>query len=163
MAASCRIRPAGIDEMEAVREMMLAYQQGLGIDLCFQGFAEELAGLPGRYGPPGGAILVAEAEDGALAGMVGMRALTPDICEMKRLFVRPAHRGTGLGKALAEAILEAASAKGYGSMRLDSLESMTEAIALYRRLGFQAIEPYTANPFPNAVYLEKSLNTPRIP
>src|SRR4249920_1794434 len=126
MPAACEIRPAMPEEMEIVRTMFREYQEGLGIDLCFQSFDEELAGLPGRYGPPQGTILIA----GEGAGVVAMRALDPLTAEMKRLYVRPAYQGTGLGRALAEAIIDAARQRGYSRLRLDTLPMMGAAIGL---------------------------------
>lgn len=157
MPAACRIRPALPEEMDLVRELFREYQQGLGIDLCFQSFAEELAGLPGRYGPPQGAILLADDEAGAVAGVVAVRALDPYTAEMKRLYVRPARHGEGLGRALAEAAIDTARRRGYSRLRLDTLPAMETAITLYRRLGFAEIPPYTPNPIDGALYLELPL------
>jgi GNAT superfamily N-acetyltransferase len=157
MPAACQIRPALPEEMETVRALFREYQAGLNIDLCFQSFDEELAGLPGRYAPPQGTILLAEAEGGAIAGVIAMRALDPFTAEMKRLFVRPSYQGTGLGRALAEAIIDAARRRGYSRMRLDTLPMMGSAIALYRKLGFVEIPAYTVNPVEGALYLELTL------
>jgi len=153
MSAACTIRPAHHDEMDRVRELFREYQAHLNIDLCFQSFEQELAELPGRYAPPSGAVLFADV-DGAIAGVVAMRALDPHAAEMKRLFVRPAFHGVGLGRALAEAVIEEARRRGYVQLRLDTLPMMGRAIELYRKLGFVQIEPYTHNPIAGALYLE---------
>ena len=153
MPAACEIRPARAEDMDLVRQLFREYQAFIAVDLCFQSFEEELAGLPGRYAPPQGTILL--AGDGA--GVVALRALDPFTAEMKRLFVRPGHQGTGLGRALAEAVIEAARTRGYSRLRLDTLPQMGTAIAMYRRLGFVEIAPYTANPIEGALYLELTL------
>lgn len=140
-------------DVALARELFVEYGESLGFSLCFQGFDEELATLPGRYAPPGGAILLA-FEDGAPAGCVALRALEPaGRCEMKRLFVREAFRGRGIGRALAEAVITRARELGHREMVLDTLDTMTEATRLYRSLGFEDVPPYTFNPLPNAVYL----------
>ena len=157
MATACQIRPALSEETALVRDLFREYQAGLNIDLCFQSFEEELASLPGRYAPPQGLILFAEGTDGGLNGVVAMRALDPFTAEMKRLYVRPAFQGAGLGRALAEAVIDAARRRGYGRLRLDTLPAMGAAIALYRKLGFADIPPYTVNPIEGAVYLELAL------
>ena len=143
---------AGTPLAEA-RALFLEYAGALGFSLCFQGFDEELATLPGKYAPPGGIILL---EPGA--GCVAIRPLDAGACEMKRLFVRPAARGSGLGRKLAEAALAWAAQAGYRRMRLDTLAGeMAGAIALYRKLGFHEIPQYTENPLPGALYFEKDL------
>lgn len=153
MPASCEVRPAQAEDMDLVRQLFREYQSFIAVDLCFQSFEEELAGLPGRYAPPQGTILL--AGDGA--GVVALRALDPFTAEMKRLFVRPGAQGTGLGRALAEAVIDVARARGYSRLRLDTLPQMGAAIAMYRRLGFVEIAPYTANPIEGALYLELTL------
>ena len=144
------------DEVPAAHDLLREYADSLGIDLCFQDFHRELAGLPADYAPPRGALLLA-THDGAIAGCVALRPLEGDVCEMKRLFLRPAFRGLGLGRALACAILDEARRIGYRRIRLDTLPSMTEAIALYRALGFREIAPYRSNPVPGALFMEAVL------
>jgi putative acetyltransferase len=143
-------------ELNAVRELFGEYQRGLGVDLGFQGFAEELATLPGRYAPPGGRLLL--AVDGTHAvGCVALRALEDEVCEMKRLFVRPAYRGQGLGYRLAMQIVNEAPALGYRLMRLDTLDTLDSAMRMYAAMGFQRRTPYYANPLPGVVYWERAL------
>jgi putative acetyltransferase len=129
------------------------YAGQLGFDLAFQGFDRELRDLPGDYGPHRGSLLLARIGSEAV-GCVGVRPLDADVCEMKRLFVRPAHRGTGAGRALARRAISAARELGYGRMRLDTVPAMTSARALYRSLGFQEIEPYRHNPIAGTAYME---------
>lgn len=147
---------AGPEDVEAVRGLFLEYQESLGIDLCFQGFDREVAELPGDYTRPAGCLLVAR-DDGAAVACVGLRRLDAATCEMKRLYVRPSHRGLGLGRALAEAVISEARLVGYVRMRLDTLPSMSEAAVLYERLGFRDIEPYAENPVPGARFLQLDL------
>jgi GNAT superfamily N-acetyltransferase len=143
--------------LPVVRELFQEYAAGLGVDLRFQNFEAELAALPGRYAPPSGRLLLAVAAAGP-AGCVGLRDLGDGVCEMKRLFVRPAFRGSGVGRLLAEAVLAEGRAAGYRQMRLDTLPSMGRAVALYESLGFRPVEPYTVNPHPGALYLGLDLS-----
>jgi GNAT superfamily N-acetyltransferase len=147
---------AGPEDVDAVRRLFLEYQESLGVDLCFQGFDRELAELPGDYVSPQGCLLVAR-DDGDPVACVALRRLDAGSCEMKRLYVRPSHRGLGLGRALAEAVIGEARRIGYERMRLDTLPTMAEAAILYERIGFRDIEPYTANPVPGARFLQLEL------
>jgi ribosomal protein S18 acetylase RimI-like enzyme len=145
-------------QLAVVRELFLEYAASLEISLCFQNFEQELAGLPGKYASPSGRLLLASDADQP-AGCVAIRPLDPGACEMKRLYVRPGWRRQGLGRTLALAIIAAAREIGFDRMRLDTLASMTAAIALYRSLGFQRIPPYYDNPSESAVFMELHLNS----
>lgn len=155
------LSPVGADELEEVRHVFREYAQSLGIDLCFQNFEEELASLPGEYAAPRGALFLARV-DGQVAGCCALRPLdaadAPNAAEMKRLYVRPAFRGTGLGRRLAEAALDAARQRGYACVLLDTLSDMEAARALYEDLGFEEIPPYYHNPIPGAHYLKADLD-----
>jgi putative acetyltransferase len=141
-------------QVARARELFLEYAQSLGFSLCFQNFDQELAGLPGDYAPPDGRLLLAE-DQGELAGCVALHKLGPDICEMKRLYVRPNFRGKRLGRALAERVIAEARQIGYQRMRLDTVEPvMKDAVAMYRKLGFKEITPYCKNPIAGAMYME---------
>lgn len=142
--------------MDTARRLFTAYAEAIGIDLEFQGFSAELAGLPGKYAPPRGALLLAR-DEGVYLGCVALRPLEPGICEMKRLYVTSAARGERLGRRLAEAVMARARTLGYRVMRLDTLHSMTAARTLYLALGFRRIEPYCHNPLPDAEYYEITL------
>jgi N-acetylglutamate synthase-like GNAT family acetyltransferase len=150
-----QVREASIpDELPVVRELFHEYAAGLGVDLCFQGFAEEVATLPGRYARPAGGLWLA-VEGQQVAGCVALRPLGPERCEMKRLYVRPTSRGRSVGRLLVERVLVAAAEAGYRRMCLDTLPSMAAAIELYRSLGFREIQPYCQNPVPGALFLER--------
>lgn len=151
------IRPALAGDLDTVRALFRAYEEDTALDLCFQGFEAELAALPGKYAPPRGRLFLAESGDGAAIGCIALRPLDEDICEMKRLFVTPSARGSGLGRALAIAVLDAAREIGYRAMRLDTLQQMQAAQALYRSLGFVEIAPYYDNPLAGVVYMEAVL------
>jgi ribosomal protein S18 acetylase RimI-like enzyme len=144
------------DEVSQVRGLFVEYANGLGVDLRFQNFAEELAALPGKYTPPLGNLWLA-AVDGQPAGCVAVRRLEPSIAELKRLYVRPAYRRLKLGRQLTDVALAFARSAGCSCIRLDTLPSMTSAQALYRSLGFEMIEPYCTNPISGATYWEKRL------
>lgn len=154
------LAPPSASELDAVRSIFREYAAGLGVDLCFQNFEQELAGLPGEYAAPRGALLLARV-DGEVAGCCALRPLDsadyPNAAEMKRLFVRKAFRGFGLGRQLAEATLDAARQAGYACVLLDTLDDMEAARALYEDLGFEDIPPYYHNPIPGAHYLKADL------
>ena len=145
------------EHINQARQLFREYEAWLNLDLCFQNFEKELAELPGEYTPPHGRLLLA-FQDNKLAGCVALRKLSDEVCEMKRLFLRPQFHGRGLGRKLAERIIEEARAIGYQRMRLDTLsEQMGNAIALYRALGFREIAPYYKNPVPGALFMELTL------
>ncbi|WP_245913858.1 GNAT family N-acetyltransferase [Nannocystis exedens] len=143
-------------QIDQARALFLEYQASLDVDLCFQGFADELARLPGAYAPPSGRLLLCTV-DAAPQGCVALQAITPADCEMKRLFVRPGQRGLGLGQRLVATVIDEARALGYRRMYLDTLPSMTRAIAMYEALGFEDVPPYRHNPVPGTRYLALAL------
>jgi putative acetyltransferase len=138
------------DDIGEVKCLFREYEEYLGVDLCFQNFEEELAGLPGRYAPPSGVLLLA-LEDQGVAGCVALRKLEDSVCEMKRLFIRPKYRRRGYGRMLAMRIIEEAIRLDYSEMRLDTLNKLKEARKLYESLGFKKIEPYCQNPLPGVL------------
>ncbi len=143
-------------DFAAARALFLEYAAQLQIDLCFQGFAAELDQLATMYAPPSGCLILAQSGDGPI-GCGAIRRLSDDACEMKRLYLRPQARGTGLGRVLAERLLTRAKALGYGRMHLDTLADMLPASNLYRSLGFHETAPYYDNPLPGVVYMECDL------
>ena len=144
-------------QIASIRELFLEYAQSLGFSLCFQSFDKELAELPGDYAPPEGRLLVATSDCGA-AGCVALHKIDRDTCEMKRLYVSPQFRGKGLGKALAEHVINEARLIGYKKLRLDTVEPvMRTAVSMYRQLGFREIAPYRPNPIEGALYMELEL------
>jgi putative acetyltransferase len=154
------------DQIALARELFLEYAKALGVDLCFQDFARELKELPGKYALPAGRLLLAQyhndgnnaAASERLAGCGALRPLSVEICEMKRLYVRPEVRGQGIGRALKLALVSAAREIGYRTMRLDTLPEMREAHKLYEKVGFREIAPYCANPVEGVRYLELDLS-----
>lgn len=146
------IREAAPGDLIEIRRMLREYEAWLEVDLCFQDFEKELASLPGDYAPPRGRLLISEG-----AGCIALRPIGEAVCEMKRLYVRPEHRGSGLGRRLAQALIEEARVIGYSRMRLDTLPKMADAQRMYQSLGFRDIEPYRVNPVPGARFLELEL------
>lgn len=152
-----RIIPAETTELiEEAKKLFLEYAASLGFDLGFQNFEEEMATFPNMYSPPRGSLLLAVHID-EIAGCVALRELEDDVCEMKRLYVRNRYRGLKIGKKLAWAIISSGRDAGYRVMRLDTVSSMTEAIGLYKSLGFKEIKPYRYNPIQGASFMELKL------
>jgi len=146
------------EDLRAVAALFADYAAALPVDLAYQDFAAELAGLPGKYAAPRGALLLARGRDGAVLGCVGLRPIDlPECCEMKRLYLLPAARGMGLGRVLTEAVITEAKRLGYRELRLDTLASMRAAQALYARLGFVRIEPYYQPTPPGTVFMALAL------
>lgn len=147
-------------DLDDVRALFRDYAASLDVDLALQGFNAELAILPGKYAPPGGALLLARDENGRALGCIGLRPLDrPGACEIKRLYVRPEGRGTGAGRALTREVIASAAAAGYREILLDTLPQMTAAIALYRALGFEEVPAYWNSPLPGTLYFGKALPT----
>ncbi len=144
------------EDLSRAKVLFREYAESLPFSLCFQGFEEELAGLPGRYAPPGGRLLLA-VEGGEAVGCIALRALGPGVCEMKRLYVKPGRRAGGLGRLLAERLIAEARGIGYRAMRLDTSEDMTAARRLYESLGFYRIERYNDDPMEDTIFMEAGL------
>jgi putative acetyltransferase len=144
------------DDRAIVEKLFREYVASLAEDISFQNVDDELAGLPGKYARPGGVVLIARDADEAAAA-IAYRMVEPGVCEMKRLYVRPAFRGRGLGRELAIELIEHARSQGYRTMLLDTLASMSSARALYRDLGFAPVAPYYDNPLPGVMYMALEL------
>ncbi len=158
MGPGFKVRPAAAHEMAAVARLFREYAGALGVDLGFQRFEAELAGLPGRDAPPDGVLLVAISPDGDAVGCVAVRKLSETgSCEMKRLHVAPAVRKAGVGRALAMSAIEAAGKAGYRAMRLDTLPGMEAAQALYRSLGFETTPAYYETPVSGTIFMRREL------
>jgi ribosomal protein S18 acetylase RimI-like enzyme len=148
----------GVEDLAATVTLFRAYAAALDVDLSYQDFEAELAGLPGKYAVPAGALLLARDGDARPVGCVGLRPIDPaGCCEMKRLYVAPDGRGTGIGRKLVEAAVAAAEAIGYRELRLDTLPTMAGAQALYRKLGFEVIEPYYDTPVAGTLFMRRVL------
>lgn len=157
MTARLPVCSVDASELDQVRALLRAYAGSLPFALDFQGFEDELETLPGAYAPPRGALLAARDGDNRLAGCVALRPMDDETCELKRLYVRPEQRGSGLGRRLVEAIVDAARERGYRRMRLDTTPGMEAAQALYEELGFREIAPYTHNPVAGTRFLQLEL------
>lgn len=157
MAPGISIIPAQTEHLAEIRKLFREYEAFLDVDLCFQGFEEELTELPGRYAPPYGALFVALVK-GQMAGCVALRPFEDKVCEMKRLFVRPDYRGLGIGRELARTVIGESMNIGYKQMRLDTLKFLKSAIHLYTNLGFREIESYYTNPLEDVMYWELDLD-----
>src|SRR3954452_12364369 len=157
--ASITISPVRTpDDLASAVKLFREYAASLEIDLSYQNFEAELATLPGQYAPPSGELLLARVATGYPVGCVALRPLNAHgCCEMKRLYVAPQGRGIGLGRRLVEAILREAERIGYREMRLDTLPSMAEALAVYRRAGFEPMEPYYETPVVGTIFLRRLL------
>ena len=142
--------------LEIVKELFIEYQKFLGFSLCFQDFEEELAKLPYKYAEPEGSILLALVDE-KYAGVVAVKKLEEGVCEMKRLYLKSEFQGLGLGRKLAENIMEIAKEKDYKTMKLDTLKRLESAVSLYQKLGFQETQPYNYNPQSDIIYFEKEL------
>ncbi len=154
------VYPASAELLEECGAIFREYADSLGVDLCFQEFESELAGLPGDYAPPRGQLLLAVVE-GVVAGCGALRPNSecdyPNACEMKRLYVRPAFRSFGIGRLLVQSLIDAATRAGYSSVLLDTLDEMEAARGLYASFGFEEIPPYYFNPIAGAHYLKADL------
>jgi putative acetyltransferase len=149
-------QPKTDEEYELVKEIFIEYQQYLAVDLCFQNFETELANIKTVYAEPKGTIIIAK-DGGNLAGCIAFKPIETNICEMKRLYVKPQYRALGLGRILTEKLIAKAITQQYVTMKLDTLTTLTEAVKLYKSLGFVETKPYVYNPLNNVLYFEKTL------
>ncbi len=156
MAAISIVDASTPAHLDTVRSMFREYEKDIGASLCFQGFEQELATLPGRYASPAGRLYLL-VEGGTPIGCIAMRSLQPGVCEMKRLYVQPSHRGHGLGRVLAERLIADARAIGYDTMRLDTLDAWLPAVGLYRSLGFKPTERYNDDQDPHTLFMALDL------
>lgn len=155
--AAISVAPAtSAEDIAAAKALCIEYAQSLNFSLCFQGFDEEMADFPALYAPPKGALLLGRV-DSMPQGVVALKEIAPGICEMKRLYTRPAARGTGLGPLLVEKIVAAGRAIGYRSMKLDTIPAMAAAIRIYEAAGFRETTDYNGNPLPGAKFFERAL------
>jgi ribosomal protein S18 acetylase RimI-like enzyme len=143
-------------DFEKAKEIFIEYKNSLSLDLCFQKFHEEISDLPSQYSEPAGCIILCYEKNEPI-GCIALRKFEGDTCEMKRLYLRPEARGKGIGRVLANKIIEKAKQFGYKKMQLDTLETMKEAIALYKSIGFKVIAPYRFNPLDGVIYMELEL------
>lgn len=158
VASDYQISRAKESDLDEIARLFRACAAELRVDLGFQDFEKELSGLPGKYAEPEGSILIARDHDGCVVGCVALRPMSdPGYCEVKRLFVEPEHRASGLGRRLARMIVDEGRARGYRAMRLDTLKRLRAALALYESLGFERVSACYDNPLPGVVYMEKSL------
>ncbi|NDC77134.1 MAG: GNAT family N-acetyltransferase [Chitinophagia bacterium] len=146
----------GEDDHGVAVTLFREYAAGLGVDLCFQGFERELSNLAEVYGPPRGALLLARV-GGAPAGCAAIRPIAEDVCELKRMYVRPPYRGQAIGQRMLDELISAARGMGYRKMRLDTLSHLNAALSLYRRNGFAECGPYYRNPTPGVVYMDRDI------
>lgn len=149
-------------DFEDAKDLFLEYAKSLNFGLCFQNFEEEISDLPAQYSEPTGCIILC-CEEGKPSGCVGLRKFSEGLCEMKRLYLRKQSRGKGIGRILAEEIIEKAREFGYKKMQLDTIGTMKEAITLYKSMGFKEISPYRFNPLENVIYMELEIqNNPEL-
>lgn len=150
------ILKSAVNDTDTIRTLFREYEAFLGVDLCFQSFEEELRTLPGKYAEPKGRLYLALC-DGEAAGCIALRPIDETACEMKRLFVREKYRGLGIGELLAKQLISDAKEIGYTLMRLDTLNTLTSAVTLYRKLGFKETDAYYDNPYEGVIYFELTL------
>lgn len=148
--------PSSIIEYELTKNIFIEYQQFLKVDLCFQSFENELNNLGKIYASPKGTIILAKV-DNEIAGCIALKPIEENNCEMKRLYVKPVHRGLGIGLALVSQLIEFAKGNKFEKMKLDTLKSLKEAVTLYHKFGFIETQPYVYNPLEEVLYFEKNL------